>query len=788
MSIRSLTLSWFRGASNDVSLEPNGKSMVVYGENGSGKSSFVDALEYVLNDHRVGHLKNEYAGKRQEHALLNVNSPDGANARIKLVLEPDTTFAVAIDSNGHTHVESPDAGAVFSDWEYRRIVLRQDEVASFVNDTKGAKYSALLPLLGLEEYEQAAENLRQLAKAVESEGELSKKAGRIDQLRSGATRILGEISRKHIAKLLDDIWSLYKADTAPPNRLHARCSQLAEELKKQVNRLDNVNRRHAAVSAVGSQDLIPAIQAARTASAQVARVVENLVASRVAVLRESRDYLGELAPSDKDAVKCPTCGTTMAADRLRAHIETELSKLNTAEAALSRRAEAFRNLRERLNAFKKSLSTPTVSIWRQNLEAKPSQAAYVSLFDKVTHKHVHPKASPDLLDKLEEAANAIQSAAKASVRKAPPETKALVADRDRVEAINNALSAMRLEREVAKTQALVDLIRDLEAAARDEIRAQSEHVVASITEDIQTFWAILHPGEPIRDVKLYIPNDVEKAIDIGLSFYGVEQVSPRLTLSEGHRNSLGLCVFLAMARQGDTDGRPIVLDDVVVSFDRNHRGMIAELLSAQFADRQILVLTHDRDWYSDLVKHLPQKSWRFIQLLHWADPMTGIRTAERSGTFDDARSLVQSNPSKAGHEARRTMDLELAFLAEKLQVRMPYLRSARNDHRVAHDFLLRLKSEAPQRLRTKQNGEFVPIDDSDDVLDNAIKLLETWGNKGTHSENVVHHEASKLIDACEAALRIFSCKNPDCAEEVWRNTASNGSRVQCGCGETRWRL
>ena len=50
MRIRTIELAWFRGAAGAIALEPNGKSMVVYGENGSGKSSFVDAVEYVLNN------------------------------------------------------------------------------------------------------------------------------------------------------------------------------------------------------------------------------------------------------------------------------------------------------------------------------------------------------------------------------------------------------------------------------------------------------------------------------------------------------------------------------------------------------------------------------------------------------------------------------------------------------------------------------------------------------------------------------------------------------------------
>jgi len=70
-------------------------------------------------------------------------------------------------------------------------------------------------------------------------------------------------------------------------------------------------------------------------------------------------------------------------------------------------------------------------------------------------------------------------------------------------------------------------------------------------------WKILHPAEAIEDVRLYVPKDADKAIDIGLKFHGKEQESPRLTLSEGYRNSLGLCIFLAMAKLEAGNDRPV---------------------------------------------------------------------------------------------------------------------------------------------------------------------------------------------------------------------------------------
>jgi len=84
MRIKVIQLSWFRGAADPVSLELDCKSMVIYGVNGSGKSSFVDAVEYVLNDGRVGHLANEYSGKRQEKAIPNTHKPKGRKTELRI--------------------------------------------------------------------------------------------------------------------------------------------------------------------------------------------------------------------------------------------------------------------------------------------------------------------------------------------------------------------------------------------------------------------------------------------------------------------------------------------------------------------------------------------------------------------------------------------------------------------------------------------------------------------------------------------------------------------------------
>ena len=189
-------------------------------------------------------------------------------------------------------------------------------------------------------------------------------------------------------------------------------------------------------------------------------------------------------------------------------------------------------------------------------------------------------------------------------------------------------------------------------------------------------WKTLHPGEPIEDIRLYLPED-DKAIDIALKFYGKEQLSPRLTLSEGYRNSLGLCIFLAMATRGEESDRPVFLDDVVVSFDRSHRGMIVQILEEEFAGRQVIVFTHDRDWYAELRQQLDEKRWSFGALLPYETPLEGIKWSHKTTTFDDARAHIRDRPDFAANDSRKIMDVELAIVSEKLQLRLPCLRGTK---------------------------------------------------------------------------------------------------------------
>jgi hypothetical protein len=228
------------------------------------------------------------------------------------------------------------------------------------------------------------------------------------------------------------------------------------------------------------------------------------------------------------------------------------------------------------------------------------------------------------------------------------------------------------------------------------------------------------------------------------------------------------------------------LDDVVSSMDREHRGFLTKVLIDDFADRQVILLTHDREWYSELRSRLPAKLWDFKVLRPWENPQTGIQWSVSKYTFDDARSLIKLNAEAAGNRVRAIMDTQLAIYAERLQIRLPYARGDRNDRRTCIEFLEHFISEAKDKLRKKEGDDWVKFQDPIDVWKEVHSLLITWANPASHTGSMTPNEVEYLIHSCERALQFFNCDS--CSEPVWFAEQTRKNRLQCSCGEMIWKI
>ncbi len=781
MRIKTVKVAWFRGAADSITLDPNSKSMVVYGENASGKSSFVDAIEYVIHEGKIKHLAHEYSGRYQEKGVINTHTPKNKKTEIHIKFQDGSELATEINKKG-TFTSSGAATIAMNSWDYQRTVLRQDEVASFIHVTKGSKYSTLLPLFGLHELEVAAENIRQLVKSVEQQSKLSEIKTAITMVEAKRKAEFGEADDDHIDTRIKTLHTKYCAKNVDTTDPIDRCSELEASLNTRIASFSADQKRHFTLQGVADLNLQNNVDDVRTANDKLAGAIEPFIKEKLQVLQSANLFVDKL--EDEKEVICPACGRAIPVEEFQAHVTSENERLQEISDTFNTRKAAIGVLCNTLTSLQSGLSKTDVVSWRDNLNSGVIADSF-SYLDGINAESLRDNCTEDDIKNIEDKLQPLIDASALSVKDTLPDVSDMSNDMKTIVVGKAVLEAGDLAAMAARINALISFLQSLEQGIREEIKLRSQQVIDEISSDIQKMWAILHPDEAIEDVRLYLPDETDKAIEIGLKFHGLPQDSPRLTLSESYRNSLGLCIFLSMAKREASKDRPIFLDDVVVSFDRKHRGMIVELLEKEFSERQIVLLTHDREWYAELRHQLTQSNWTYRVLMPYENPEIGIRWSGKGSTFDDARGQLKSEPHSAGNTARTIMDIELAMRAERLKLKMPYLHRERNDHRNAHDFLSRIISDGKKCFKKEGEKEHECYEEAIEAFRNADKLILSWANRASHSFSLDKKEAEKLIDTCEKSLEYFDCSN--CKKPVYQTNDETREFVQCQCGHLRWR-
>lgn len=98
---------------------------------------------------------------------------------------------------------------------------------------------------------------------------------------------------------------------------------------------------------------------------------------------------------------------------------------------------------------------------------------------------------------------------------------------------------------------------------------------------------------------------------------------PHTFLNEAKLTSIALSIRFAMLDQklsgavaGDTP-KFLILDDVLISLDMSNREIILDIILKDFTDYQLLILTHDRNFFELLrhrIKRFGNENWKYIEM------------------------------------------------------------------------------------------------------------------------------------------------------------------------------
>jgi len=751
--LQRLVMHAFRGVPTEMTVDfGKGESTVIYGENGTGKSTIADALEWYFRG-EIELLSHE----GRQHAVRHVGG-DGEGATSVEVLTSGALGGKVLFPDERT----PDT---FEALRRETFLLRGRTLADFINKSKTEKWKALVEILGLDEIESLREDLqrvrndlRKASKTAEEEVRVYRRA-----LSSGGDTV----SEETVLTNLRQICELLGVE--PPQSLN----QVAEPswITSAVGASASVS------SSSGRENLAAEIGALKAPdfSKSVFDGWNALVVSdrarqlpRASLVREAKRLFETEAI---EAGRCPVCGQKVDQKALARKIESALAEVMEA----SRDLERFRDpILEQADGLESAYDLRD-AIYERVLALDLDIPSVPTRSDTRIHDQVSALAPVDvnaITAFLSEVRRWDKSAAKLAKQISAPEPSERDNQLMMLAALCQQIRAwQQAETKNARAKRAVTLAERVFDAYQQKQKDDLGELLEQISGRVAKFYSALHPGEDLDAVS--IEPWTAKGIELAIDFYGSRQRPPHGVLSESHLNSLAIAVFLAMAASFNERLGFLILDDVINSFDVEHRGRLAELLADGFSDWQLIVLTHDQQFFEHLSRRAP--SWRKIEFTSWSHA-SGPRTTkyETSGTLAAARERLDSGDVQgAATKARRALEELLQEVCEALWAPLPFRRGQANDRREIGELFIGLRRTLKERAKV-QLQSIEPIFKHLEADVGATLNVAAHASRGRSGAS----EVKAALERIETLDALWSC--PDCRTRVWHKGTPEAARCRCG--------
>jgi energy-coupling factor transporter ATP-binding protein EcfA2 len=751
--VQRLAMHAFRGIPGEMIVDfGKGASVVVYGDNGTGKSTIADALEwYFLGEIEL--LSHE----GRQHAVRHVGAETGGLTSVE-VLTNGTLGGKVVFPDERT----PEA---FHALRRETFLLRGRTLADFINKTKTEKWKALVDILGLdaieslrEDLQRARNELRKLAKRWEDE---------IKTYRLALSTGSADVSEETVLASLRQICGMLSVE--PPESL----DQVADP-----SWLTGALGASASGSGPSERDALLAEIKALHIPALDRRVVDawnELVSSdrarrlpRASLVREAK-RLVETGSIEKG--HCPLCGQAVDHTTLVRRVESALVEMMEASRDLERVRDPIAQHADDLG----EAHGKRVSIRDRALAAKLELPPVPEMPHGSLRQSVDALAPVD----LQAVTSAVSELRKWDKTAGPLARKAWSAapsTRDThlvmLAALCQHVNAWQLaERKGARARRALDLAEKVFDAYQNKQKQDLTELLKRISHRVARIYSSLHPGEDLDAVS--VEPWTAKGIELAIDFHGSRQRPPHGVLSESHLNSLAIALFLAMAESFNEQIGFLVLDDVINSFDVEHRGRLAELLADGFANWQLIVLTHDQQFYEHLSRRAP--SWRRLEFTSWSHA-SGPRTMQYDAVdvLRNARErLEHGDINDAATKARRALEELLQEVCEALSAPLPFRRGQANDKREIGELFKGVRRTLKERAK--------PLSESlEPLLRNLEADVGATLNVAAHAGRgrAAASEVAASLERIVALDETWSC--PECRTRVWHRGTPESARCKCG--------
>jgi len=800
--IKKIHIKGLRGIRKEVILPLEQKSIVLYGDNGAGKSSITDVLEWFYKG-KISHLSGEEIGKSGVEGLRNISLPDAQEAFFYIEYSDsglNCTKKLEVKKGALKQSVSND-DQKFNDFidasQRENLLIRYKELADFVLSTKTEKLSGLSAIIGFSDVTDIRGVLKKALNEISRELKNRNFDGSINVQQSNLVKQLGQniTSEKHFVRALNELIAPLGIDKKIDKL--ADIEEVITSIKKPTDNL--IIEQNNFLN--GIKDFTSNLKTQTISIQDTYQEYEKQFSSiRCNVENLKNIVLGNLLDAGEIVLKngqyksqsCPLClqpkDTTELLKEVRKRIES-VQKIKLEQEKLSQNKEDFDELIsipiESLNVLlrNKILLQEEYKGIKTKLEAvKASLLDYVSETEQEITLDRDLKSLNDL--KIHVTELAVIEAECEVVRK-PLEVK--MKDNKFTEAlvkIEMSKVAYGQIEALKREMVIIDKQKSsFESIYAEFVKKQKEGLEVFINNFsglIDEYYQFMNPGEPIKDVKLITVEDGEELVGVSIrfKFFDNEVSPPHKYFSESHLNCFGIAFFLASVKAFNKENKFILLDDVISSFDTNHRKRFADLLIEKFSDYQIILLTHEKQWFEYVRTIVKNKNW-LINTLKWSEENGASINEDVLNLRDRIESNIASGTSeKLGNDIREYLEHILKIFAYHLEVKFKFLFNDTNEDRMSFELLSALKGQL-----LKCGTEFAG---SQSLLDRTLNSVFI-GNKDSHdaSFNPTMGDLKAFWKDVIDIENLLYCG--ECKHNVSLKFYDEGAkRIRCKCGKKNY--
>ncbi|MBC8525892.1 MAG: DUF2813 domain-containing protein [Candidatus Cloacimonetes bacterium] len=785
--IKNLKIKCFRGIiERDLPFE--GKSIVLFGENGHGKSSFVDALEFFFKGN-VPYLDEAQTTSTVRHVPHISYKKKDCKVETEFLQGDVKVYRTFQDvPQLPNHLES-----YFKLGSTTPFILRRKYLLDFIVSQPAPRYAQLAALIGITELDNI--ELIMMRKSDEISDIVVSLQGRRDRAGEVLKDVFGEEvkSKSHLVELINKRLQKYKEAISSiedilnikpklVEKIRGVDFEKAGKLKKIIDETKNL------FSNITFLERHKEFWTSLDTLLRDKQKIEDIVFQQL--LEQGKNLIVE-----KKLNKCPLCLQPFEVVNrydVIASIERRLKDYKIVGEQMKDVRRLRANLDNDLSEYSAKFKDITKQIfqvgYKKDLDFLDNINASLDKL-KVDYSKEILKIRLDPLDlylkRLNEEAPSINDI----INWSEGELQKITVTKNSEEIVNIIdllTKAYETYNEITKTSDELDKKKKLESQMKliydtfiENKSDEVQKIYNELESDFCRYYEHLHPNEESGAIRLEVKR--RASAEIKSRFYERDNEDPRGFYSEAHLDSLGLCIFLAFVKRFNAGFPLIVLDDIVSSIDASHRNRIGELIFTEFPDNQFLITTHDDIWFEELcaAQQAFNVGYKFknIRITRWS-LNEGPVLNKYKARWEDIEDKLQTRDKQGAGNAGRIC---LEWILDEMTINLiaTVLRKRGNRFEVG-DLYSPLKNRVKKLLPDYYS--------SNEQTFQKLESNKIFGNLLSHYnpdfQNISIDEIGDFINSVKSLYKLFYCNN--CKEFV--RYFQDAKIIKCKKGCMEWKV